>query len=169
MRDLGHPEVAVGRGSAGEPCWPADLVGAISHSGDIAIAIVGRKAEYAGLGVDIEQLGRGMSQAAARIVCLPNEMGWVDLASGSTRLTMLFSAKEAVFKATYPIERVRLWFTDAELAWRPNERTFDARLLKSIGTGYPVGHRLQVRCANTETQVLSATFCRSSPDRSEDS
>ncbi len=31
-------------------------------------------------------------------------MAWVDPEAGTTRLTMLFSAKEAVFKALFPIE-----------------------------------------------------------------
>jgi 4'-phosphopantetheinyl transferase EntD len=82
-------------------------------------------------------------------------MAWADPESGTTRLTMLFSAKEAVFKAVYPIARVWLGFADAELEWRSERRAFEARVLKSIGEGYPVDFRLEVQCTVADGWVLS--------------
>jgi len=158
LHDLGISDAAVGRGPGGEPLWPAGIVGAISHAGDVAVAIVGRRADYAGLGVDIEQLSRAPSPRAARLVCRPAEMEWVDVEKGTERLTMLFSAKEAVFKALYPIERVWLGFADAELKWRAEHGGFEARLIKSAGRGFPVGFALQVHSVVVNGLVVSTTF-----------
>jgi enterobactin synthetase component D len=159
LAEVGVPGVAIGRGAAGEPVWPEGVVGAISHAGDTAIALVGRNADYAGLGVDVEELARGPSARAARLVCRPPEMEWVDAEPGTRRLTMLFSAKEAVFKAVFPIARVWLGFADAELEWVAERCGFDARLLKSAGECYPVGSVLSVNCTVTPTQVLSTAYC----------
>jgi len=150
--------VAVGRGPAGEPVWPEGIVGAIAHAGDVAIGLVGRTTDYAGLGVDVEELARGPSPRAARLVCRPAEMEWTEVESGTRRLTMLFSAKEAVFKALFPLERVWLGFGDAELTWVPGRCGFDARLLKRAAAGYPIGSVLPVHCTLTVSQVLSTTY-----------
>src|SRR5918911_5685786 len=154
LAELGLPEVVIGRGPAGEPLWPDGIVGAISHAGDAAVAVVGRNTDYAGLGVDVEELARGPSARAARLVCRPSEMEWADVEAGTRRLTMLFSAKEAVFKAMFPMSRVWLGFADAELAWVAERCGFDARLLKSAGPGYPAGSVVIVNCALTDRQVL---------------
>jgi 4'-phosphopantetheinyl transferase EntD len=90
-------------------------------------------------------------------------MEWVDVDSGTERLMMLFSAKEAVFKAVFPIARVWLGFADAELTWRASERLFEARLLKSAGSATPVGTVLPVSCAITAGLVLSTTFLGPTP------
>jgi 4'-phosphopantetheinyl transferase EntD len=157
LAELGVEPSAIGRGPGGEPLWPNGIVGAISHSGEMAIAVIGRGIDYAGLGLDVEQLSPGLSARAARLVCTGAEREW--LAGGPDYWrTMLFSAKEAVFKALYPIEGVWLGFSDAELAWRPERCGFDARLLKRASTRYPVGSVLEVSCTLADAEVLSTTF-----------
>ena len=133
-------------------------MGAISHAGDVAIAIVGQQNDYAGLGIDVEQLSRGLTARAARLVCTPAEMEWVNPLADTTRLTMLFSAKEAVFKALFPIEGVWLGFGDAELTWHAERCAFEARLLKAASAAHPRGALLEVRCTVVETNVLSTTY-----------
>ncbi|HEY2595923.1 MAG TPA: 4'-phosphopantetheinyl transferase superfamily protein [Chloroflexota bacterium] len=155
LRELGIEDVGIGRGEGGEPVWPTGVVGAISHSPDVAVAVVGRLTDYAGLGIDVEEPTRGPTPRAARLVCRPAEMAWADPESGTKRLTMLFSAKEAVFKALFPIERVWLGFADAELTWRAEREAFDARVLKSVGAGYPEGFQLEVNCTVGNGWVLS--------------
>jgi 4'-phosphopantetheinyl transferase EntD len=71
---------------------------------------------------------------------------------------MVFSAKEAVFKATFPIEGVWLGFGDAELTFDGEGCAFWARLLKRASGAHPVGTVLRVQCTVTEAEVLSTTF-----------
>ena len=158
LAELGIYGVAIGRGPSGEPLWPAGIVGAISHAGDLAIAIVGEDSHYAGLGIDFEQLSRGMTARAARLICTPAEMDWADPEAGTTRLTMLFSAKEAIFKALFPIEGVWLGFGDAELTWHPERSAFEARLLKTASAAHPPGAVLEVRCSVVGADVLCTTY-----------
>jgi 4'-phosphopantetheinyl transferase EntD len=158
LLELGLDGVGIGRGVGGEPLWPSGVVGAISHSQDVAVAVVGRRTDYAGLGIDVEEPARGPTARAARLVCRPNEMAWADPELGTRRLTMLFSAKEAVFKALYPIERVWLGFADAELTWIEERGAFEAEVLRSVGHAYPAGLRLEVHCTVGADWVLSTAF-----------
>jgi 4'-phosphopantetheinyl transferase EntD len=159
--ELGIAPVAIGRGHGGEPLWPAGVVGAISHTRDVAVAVVGAAGVYAGLGVDVEELSRQLSPRAAQLVCTPAEIGWIDSwdpADNGRRLMLLFSAKEAVFKALFPVENVWLGFCDASLTWRAERCAFEARLLKSAGAAFPAGSVLEVQSTLTQTEVLSTTF-----------
>jgi enterobactin synthetase component D len=158
LAQLGAAAVAIGQGPGGEPLWPRGVVGAITHTGDLAIAIAGWQRDYAGLGVDLEQLSPGISPRAARRICTPAEFNWIESVDQRRYGTMLFSAKEAVFKALYPIERVWLGFGDAELRWRAERCAFEARLLKPAGAGYPVGTLLEVHCTTTDAHVLCTTY-----------
>jgi enterobactin synthetase component D / holo-[acyl-carrier protein] synthase len=158
LAEFGVHDVAIPRAPGGEPLWPDGFVGSITHSREVAIAVVGRRLDYAGLGVDVEELARGPSARAARLVCRPAEMAWVDVESGTERLARLFSAKEAVFKALYPIEQVWLGFADAELRWLDERQVFEARVLKSVGAGYPAGFVLTVNSVVGVTWVLSTAF-----------
>jgi 4'-phosphopantetheinyl transferase EntD len=155
LRELGIQDVGVRRGSGGEPVWPSGIVGAISHSPEVAVALVGRATEYAGLGIDVEEPARGPTARAARLICRPAELTWADPESDTRRLTMLFSAKEAVFKALFPIEHVWLGFGDAELTWQAERDAFEARVLKSAGEGFPKGFVLEVQCTVGSGWVLS--------------
>ena len=53
-RDLQTEIVPILKGRDGEPIWPFDIVGSISHKDAIAVAAVGKKKRYKGIGVDIE-------------------------------------------------------------------------------------------------------------------
>jgi 4'-phosphopantetheinyl transferase EntD len=158
LAELGIEPVAIGRRAGGEPEWPTGMVGTISHSGDLAVAVVGWQTDYAGLGVDLEQLSPGLSERASRMVCTPTELAWLEQEPDGRLRTMLFSAKEAVFKATFPITGVWLGFGDAELTWDAGRQSFAARLLKGAGPAHPVGCVLQVQCTLTGVEVLSTTY-----------
>jgi 4'-phosphopantetheinyl transferase EntD len=158
LAQLGASDSApIGRGPGGEPLWPEGVVGAISHTGEIAVAVVGWRRELAGLGVDLERRSPGLSERGARLVCRPAEVEWAMADPGSLRRTLLFSAKEAIFKALYPIASVWLGFGDAELAWDDARGAFVARVLKAAGEGFPEGTLLDVACRVTAREVVSLT------------
>jgi 4'-phosphopantetheinyl transferase EntD len=158
LQQLGVAPVAIGRGAGGQPLWPEGLVGSISHTRSVAVALVGWRCDYAGLGVDVEELGRGVDARIARLVARPAEMAWVNPEAGLERLIMLFSAKESVFKALYPVEQVWFGFSDAELIWDAERQAFLAELQRTLGEHYPVGSRLEVPCTLGADWVCSTAF-----------
>ena len=54
LAQLGHPRVPILRGSDRAPVWPEGLIGAISHSGGVALAAVARAADWSAIGVDLQ-------------------------------------------------------------------------------------------------------------------
>ncbi len=103
----GREDCEIGVGSQREPLWPDDLVGSISHSKEQACAVVARKSEVGLLGVDLEQWPRVREELSSQI-CTDDELA--DLLKDSTFgqqeiLTLIFSIKEALYKALYPSVR----------------------------------------------------------------
>ena len=173
LEALGAAAAPVLRGAKGEPVWPAGVVGAITHTEGVAAAVVGDRARYAGIGVDLEPLEPGLGIRAGRLVCTPQEMAWAtapeDDPTGpdpTIRLTMLFCAKEAIFKALYPLTRVWLDFLGAELRWLPQDQAFDATLRVPVGERFPTGSTLRVTCRLVERMVLATTFVAAAPGSS---
>jgi len=155
---LGVPVAPVPKANTGEPLWPEGVVGAISHTGGFGVAVVGRSAQYRGIGVDLEGLTRGLDATADHLVCTPAEAAWAAEGADNRRRIMLFCAKEAIFKALYPIEHVWLGLLDAELTWREADGAFDAVLLKPGGVTFPAGYRLRVSCRVIGDMALACTF-----------
>jgi Phosphopantetheinyl transferase component of siderophore synthetase len=120
LRALSHTPVPILRGSRGEPIWPPGVVGSITHSCGVAVALAGKTSEYLTIGIDLESATSSLSLRSMKTICVEEEAEWV-LASGATeaniRLIRLFSAKEAIFKALYPLVRTELMFKDALLRW----------------------------------------------------
>lgn len=87
-----------GIGETGAPRWPAGLYGSISHSGNVALAVVA----HSPVGVDIETLFTdALSQTLTSSIITPAEQRILVNASlpFPLALTLVFSAKESLFKA----------------------------------------------------------------------
>ena len=145
---LGDSCIPILKGKRGEPIWPKGIVGTITHTGDIAMAAVAWRKHTNGIGIDIEKLNTKVSFEISRKICTLNELEWVTEKKdeADSRLKMIFSAKESVFKAFYPIEKIYLDFMDAELTWNSLLQGFHGRLLKKAGSKYPVDYTFTVGC-----------------------
>jgi 4'-phosphopantetheinyl transferase EntD len=131
LRRLGYPPSAILRGSRGEPLWPEGVVGSITHCDGYRAAAVARSSEILTIGIDAEpherlpdgvlgQIARAEELARLRRLCseMP-QLHWDRL---------LFSAKESVYKACYPLSRRWLDFEQVSIAFDSSRRTFLARL-----------------------------------------
>jgi 4'-phosphopantetheinyl transferase EntD len=109
-----------------EPRWPEGLVGSITHADDYCAAAVARARSCAGLGIDVETIGR-VSPAIAALICTENEL--LDAAARRGRLptALRFSAKESVFKAVFPHTRVIFEPSDIEIEFDLEKRSFRTR------------------------------------------
>lgn len=97
----GMTSVAIGRGPAGDPLWPAGFAGSLAHDDEMAVAAVARKADIALLGIDVEPAEPLPDEIAALAVTPGDVLEGVDPRLAAR---LLFSAKEAVYKATYPLD-----------------------------------------------------------------
>lgn len=96
----------IGRDQFGAPQWPNGWIGSITHTADTCAAIAAPMRTYLSLGIDLESArGNGMDRAIARICMTPED-------DRNVPPVLIFSAKEAVYKACHPILGGNLWFTD---------------------------------------------------------
>lgn len=116
----------------GCPVWPQNLVGSISHDEAFATAAVASCGVARGLGVDVEPVMS--SEAAADLtgyVASADEILRAERAGLDrlTSLTLIFSAKESLFKALFSARRLRFDYLDCALArLDPGKRRFSIRL-----------------------------------------
>jgi 4'-phosphopantetheinyl transferase EntD len=131
------------------------MVGSITHCAGIAAAAVAWEEDLAGLGLDLEPLDRPLGPGVAGLVCHDSELGIGPAAlTPEQRLLAIFSAKEAIYKAVFPIGRVYLDFLDAELRWLPERDAFHATLLKPAGVDGP----LEIRIGRLDRWLAAATW-----------
>lgn len=129
LAELGRPPVAILRGDKGQPLWPDGIVGSITHTTDYYAAAVAEGDRIRSIGVDAEvhgELPEGVLNHIAfgpeltRLAALGSDGIWWD--------RLLFSAKESVYKAWFPLTKRWLGFEDADVTVSP-DGTFHARIL----------------------------------------
>ncbi|MCF7838204.1 MAG: 4'-phosphopantetheinyl transferase superfamily protein, partial [Candidatus Marinimicrobia bacterium] len=109
----------------GGPVWPAGYLGSIAHTRAWAVAIAGATDRWRALGIDIEDWRRLQRPGLAQRILTPEELAaWRNLpAERQTRqLALIFSAKEALFKAWHPTLRQPLALRDVALRADPAPR-----------------------------------------------
>jgi 4'-phosphopantetheinyl transferase EntD len=134
LEKLGFPAGPIPTGERGEPLWPAGVVGSITHCDRYRACAVARSSEIVTVGIDAEPnaaLPEGLLGDIARPEELPSlrRLEWELPEVHWDRL--LFSAKESVYKAWFPLAKRWLGFEDAVVAVDPSAGTFTVRLLVS--------------------------------------
>jgi 4'-phosphopantetheinyl transferase EntD len=132
MAHLGLPEQAVGSGARGEPLWPAGIVGSITHCAGYRACAVAPASELLTIGVDAE-VADPLPPGLIDDIALPEERRWIERAAaerpGVSWDRLLFSIKESIYKAWFPLARSWLGFEDASVVVDPASGTFTAHLL----------------------------------------
>jgi 4'-phosphopantetheinyl transferase EntD len=125
------------RSPSGAPFWPEGVVGSLAHDDEFAVAAVALRTDIARLGVDIEPAEPLPSDIVDRV-----------LSVGEKRLTnndrvmsrLIFSSKEAVYKALNALDGSPLEYDDIEI--RLAEATAILRDGRSLRLVAQVGERL---------------------------
>jgi 4'-phosphopantetheinyl transferase EntD len=122
LRRLGMPAVPIARDAAGAPRWPAGVVGSMTHCAGYRAAVVARAAELRSVGIDAEP----HAPLPAEVHDLVVSADVVDEAIPHWD-RVVFCAKEAVYKAWFPLTLRRLDFADLATTVR-RDGSFDARV-----------------------------------------
>ncbi|MFF2142908.1 4'-phosphopantetheinyl transferase [Kitasatospora sp. NPDC058190] len=128
---LGVPYRPLVPGLRGAPSWPDDVIGSLTHCDGFRAAAVARAGVLASVGIDAEP-ALPLPEGVLDAVALPVEQQRLaELAAEHPDTPwdrILFSAKESVYKAWFPLTGLWLDFHEAELDLSP-DGTFSARLL----------------------------------------
>jgi len=157
------------RGPDGAPCWPPGWVGSISHSAGVALCALAPARHCEGVGIDIERrivpeaLDDLLPLLLAPAEVLPSGRDGLDRCLGAT---LLFCAKEALFKALYPQVRRYFDFTDARVVGLDSDAVAEGaasgrlslELLCSLSARHPAGRHYQAcyRIRRDRVSVLLA-------------
>jgi 4'-phosphopantetheinyl transferase EntD len=120
LHRLGFPAVPLPTGQGREPQWPATVVGSLTHCTGLRAAAVARRADIVSLGIDAEP-HRPLPAGLLDRIGLPAERAAVTRRrDGICWDRLLFSAKESVYKAWFPLTRRRLAFSEAQIDLHPD-------------------------------------------------
>jgi 4'-phosphopantetheinyl transferase EntD len=117
LQQLGQQPVPILKGEKGEPHWPDGIVGSLTHTQGFRGAVVARQAAVRSVGIDAEPhdvLPNGVldsitiAEERAEMTTLPHGLHWDRI---------LFCAKEATYKAWFPLTRRWLGFEDAHVVF----------------------------------------------------
>jgi enterobactin synthetase component D / holo-[acyl-carrier protein] synthase len=129
---LGEPPRAIPSGVRGEPLWPPGIVGSITHCDGYRACAVARSSELVTVGVDAEP-NQPLPDGLLADVALPEEREWlrhlVRQAPEAHWDRLLFSIKESVYKAWFPLAEKWLGFEDAVVSIDRQRESFSAHLL----------------------------------------
>lgn len=98
----GSAKVDLPIGPGREPVWPAGFMGSITHVDRLAAAVAMPKKERLGVGIDLERLIDAQTALdIQKLVATRHELAHLRGLSARAALTLIFSAKEALFKAAF--------------------------------------------------------------------
>jgi 4'-phosphopantetheinyl transferase EntD len=132
LAELGRPPAPILSGERGAPRWPAGVVGSMTHCAGYRAAVLAEQARAVSIGVDAEPHGP-LPDGVLRLVARPEELVQLDeLAAGQPELhwdRLLFTMKESVYKAWFPLTGRWLDFQQASVRIDPIGAGFVAELL----------------------------------------
>ena len=129
LEKLGVDPVPIANGERGEPLWPPGIVGSITHCSSYRGCAVARSRTISSIGIDAE-VHEPLPPGVLETVASAAERGRIGAADAGTHLDkVLFCAKEAVYKAWFPLTGEWLGFEDVDMTFDLTDRAFSARLL----------------------------------------
>lgn len=140
------------------PTWPQAVVGSITHCNSLCAVAVASAAHADGVGLDVEPAVPVPEYLLPRIVS-DDERTRIDALSSALRPLgglLVFSIKEAVYKAVYPRCRVYLDFHQVDVAFESDDGfVAEVRVPEATLPGHA---RLQGRFRIADGHVASAVM-----------
>jgi 4'-phosphopantetheinyl transferase EntD len=131
LERLGYPQVPILPGFGGAPTWPAGVQGSMTHCAGYAAAAVGPVQRISAIGIDAEP-DTPLPDGVLDLVATPAERDRLAMtqpeADSPNWDRLLFSAKEALYKAWFPLVGEWLDHQEAAILFDPQHRTFAALL-----------------------------------------
>ncbi|POZ61401.1 4'-phosphopantetheinyl transferase family protein [Chromobacterium alticapitis] len=157
---LGLADAAVGRMDGGAPLWPDGMLGSITHHGEAAYVAAAPASAYAALGMDSERLARDSAAESIRTLCCTafERESWLGDRADTLAETLIFSAKEAGYKAIHRLAGRYVDFSEfevRELDWQSGRLTL-APTAKSALSGLMRPFAVRFRRAGDEVHTLVA-------------
>lgn len=156
LQSIGLPKVAIPKGTDRAPVFPTGLAGSITHNRTAALAVVAPQTRFRTLGVDIEPEAP-LKKELLKAICTPQDRAMLEALAEDERLLLarqLFSAKEAVFKAQFPITRQVFGFDAASISFNSLRTGFTATFHRDIAS-IRAGSIVSGQCGRVGGHILT--------------
>jgi enterobactin synthetase component D len=145
----GRTQTRLDRGRDRLPVWPRGATGSITHTDGFVSAAVAPTADVRTLGIDSERmLLRELEEGVAEKIATPAELALAARAAYSRleALTLIFSAKESVFKCLFPLVGRFFDFDDIRFVHADaSTNVFHAEIVNSLSPEFNRGRILTGR------------------------
>jgi 4'-phosphopantetheinyl transferase EntD len=132
LAELGLPPAPILTGLRGAPVWPAGVIGSMTHCAGYRAAALAHSRDIVTIGIDAEPHSPLPGGVAEMVASQAERDALAELAAAAPDVCwdkLLFSAKEATYKAWFPMTQRWLGFQEASIGINPADGTFTARLL----------------------------------------
>jgi enterobactin synthetase component D / holo-[acyl-carrier protein] synthase len=134
LAQLGIESGPILTGAQREALWPETVVGSITHCKGYRAAAVARRDRALALGIDAE-LDTPLPVGLLEFIAVKRESAWIARQPCPEAWgRLLFSAKESVYKALFPVTRCWLAFSDVQVTFSPTEQSFAAIVRPELST-----------------------------------
>ena len=130
LKELGVFEQAILQGPSREPLWPSGIVGSITHCEGYCAAAVASGRDLLSIGIDAE-LNSPLPDGVLKVVAVEDEIEMLQALRDEHRICwdrLLFSVKESIYKAWYPVGRSWLDFDEARVILDQEDSSFVAQI-----------------------------------------
>ena len=145
LRQLTKYHDILGKTPAGAPIWPPGLVGSLTHKSGFIGLVLAPTHEWLSIGIDAEDPAKMRLDFVPRLCNKAEATLLQGLAGGDVEhhrllLTVLFSFKESLFKALFPLGETMFYFHDAQVI-KIDQQTeqISIRLLRQVSPLTPAG------------------------------
>ena len=151
LQKIGFENHFVMTGDNREPIWPGGVVGSITHNKNMAISIVSKNMKS--LGVDVEGILEGdrFNKLKSKFLTEEENKSFkIDEKLG----TLIFSAKESLYKALYPTVKEFFSFYDAQVI-EINEENIIIKVLRSDGAFSQFKEAIRVDYCQYQNNIIT--------------
>jgi 4'-phosphopantetheinyl transferase EntD len=137
--------------------WPDEAWGSVTHTEGFYAAVAALRSELQGIGIDAEQRGRVQENLWSHVAS-EREIAWFRAAASereaAERATLLFSAKEAFYKAQFCVSATFVGFHEVELAFDANGG-FIVEVQSDIASSFARGAKFKGRYVTLRDHVVT--------------
>lgn len=152
MAKLGQTPVPVLAGSDRAPVWPKGVRGSISHSSTLCAAALTDAPLW--LGLDLEP-DSPLNADLLPTICAPTEAARIAGPEQLRLAKLVFSAKEAAYKAQYPATGVVFGFHQFDVIIDLVQNAFTATFTKNVGE-FDAGRHIEGRFVRAFDHIITA-------------
>ena len=152
--------ISILKGLNGEPCWPKEVTGSITHCYGFRGAVVCKSEAIQSIGIDAEPY-TFLPEGVMDSISLPAERFIISSMHNSHLLfwdKILFSAKEATYKAWYLIMKQCLEFKDIYIKFFVDNSITNGTFKSQITTNSNLKTNLYMLTLNGCWSVLNSTI-----------